>query len=187
MTARTAIAPAVDELEIALASDEAFAAWHRRTMPRVYAYLFSRCGNDPALSEDLTQQTFLAAIEQRARFDGRSDTVTWLCGIARHKLADHFRALERQERRRIRLEVREIEIALEQAHAPAVEDRVAIAEALRSLPPAQRSVLALVVLDDQPVADAARLMGRSLAATQSLLHRARDGFRRAYRGDLDDD
>ena len=91
MTARTIVSDGVDELQRALADDAGFESWYRRSLPRVYAYLMSRGGGDVALAEDLTQQTFVAAIDQRSRFDGRSDTITWLCGIARHKLADHFR------------------------------------------------------------------------------------------------
>ena len=187
MTERAAVASGVDELHLALATDDAFESWYRRTLPRVYSYLLSRCGNDPMLAEELTQQTFIAAIDRRSGYDGRSDTVTWLCGIARHKLADHFRVAEREERRRMRLEVREIRLADRAIHAPGFDDLAAIEDAILSLPVAQRAVLMFVVLDDLPVAEAARLMGRSAAATQSLLHRARDGFRRAYRGDLADD
>jgi DNA-directed RNA polymerase specialized sigma24 family protein len=58
---------------------------------------------------------------------------------------------------------------------------------LRSLPAPHRAVLAFVVLDGLPVAEAGRLMGRSASATQSLLHRARESFRRAYGGELGDD
>jgi RNA polymerase sigma-70 factor (ECF subfamily) len=187
MTERAAVADGVDELQVALATDGAFESWYRRTLPRVYSYLLSRCGNDPTLAEELTQQTFIAAIDRRSRYDGRSDTVTWLCGIARHKLADHFRVVERDERRRMRLEVREIRLAEGAVYAPDMDHRPAIADALRSLPAAQQAVLVFVVLDDLPVAEAGRLMGKSAAAAQSLLHRARDGFRRAYREDLADD
>jgi RNA polymerase sigma-70 factor (ECF subfamily) len=187
MTARTTVADALDELQTALASDGAFESWYRRTLPRVYSYLLSRCGHDPGLAEELSQQTFIAAVDQRARYDGRSDTVTWLCGIARHKLADHFRTLEREERRRMRLEVRQIHVDASPAPAYDVDDRAAIADAIRSLPASQRAVLTFVVLDDLPVAEVARLMGKSTAATQSLLHRARDGFRRAYQADTTDD
>lgn len=187
MTARTATAEDTNELREALASDAAFEAWYRRSLPRVYGYLLSRCGNDAALAEDLTQQTFIAAIGARARFDGRSDAGTWLCGIARHKLADHFRAAEREERRRMHLEVREIRLSSGGARGPELDDRAAIADALGTLPAAQRAVLAFVVLDDLPIASAARLMGRSTAATQSLLHRARESFRQAYRAETDDD
>src|ERR1700686_1018856 len=118
MTERAAVADGVDELEVAFATDGAFESWYRRTVPRVYSYLLARCGNDPTLAEELTQQTFIAAIGRRSRYDGRSDTVTWLCGIARHKLADHFRVVEREERRRMRLEVREIRLAEGVVHAP---------------------------------------------------------------------
>jgi RNA polymerase sigma-70 factor (ECF subfamily) len=187
MTAQTSSVEGVNELHLALADDDAFEAWYRRTLPRVFAYHLSRCGNDVSLAEELSQQTFVAAINQRARFDGRSELVTWLLGIARHKLADHFRSVEREERRRMRLEVRQIHVESDAAGGPGLDDRAAIADALRSLPAAHRAVLAFVVLDGLPVAEAGRLMGRSASATQSLLHRARESFRRAYGGELGDD
>jgi RNA polymerase sigma-70 factor (ECF subfamily) len=187
MTARTTVEDSVDELQRALADDAAFDSWYRRTLPRVYSYLVSRTGGDVSLAEDLTQQTFVAAIDQRSRFDARSDTVTWLCGIARHRLADHFRAIERDERRQRRMEVREIHLDENRRSELGIEDRTMIGEALRSLPASQRAVLAFVVLDDLPVAEAARLMGRSRSATESLLFRARDSFRRAYAAEDRDD
>src|SRR3954447_19213407 len=148
MTARTTDAEGSNELELALSDDRAFESWHRRTLPPVYAYLVSRCGGDVALAEELAQQTFVAAIDQRWRFDGRSDVVTWLCGIARHKLADHFRMVEREERRRMQLHVRQIQAVDESIHLEAgLDDRAAVADALRSLPTAHQAVLAFVVLD----------------------------------------
>ena len=151
----------------------------------MYAYLLRRCSGDAALAEELTQQTYVAAIDQRARFDGRSDAVTWLCGIARHKLADHFRALERDERRQIRIELRQIEMPSTVSAAAAIDERIAMIEALRTLPASQRAVLVFVVLDDLPVAEAARLLGKSRGATESLLFRAREGLRRAYMSEID--
>jgi len=86
----------------------------------------------------------------------------------------------------MRLEVREIHLDASTAPAEEVDDRAAIADAIRSLPTSQRAVLTFVVLDDLSVSEAARLMGKSTAATQSLLHRARDGFRRAYDAEATD-
>jgi RNA polymerase sigma-70 factor (ECF subfamily) len=187
MTARTIASDGVDELQKALADDAGFEAWYQRTVPRVYSYLVSRSGGDMGLAEDLTQQTFIAAIDQRSRFDGRSDTITWLCGIARHKLADHFRATERNERRQKQMEVRQIQLDEDKRAELGLEDRSMIAEILRSLPTSQRAVLVFVVLDDLPVAEAARLLGKSRGATESLLFRARDSFRRAYGAENRDD
>ncbi|MHC5023085.1 MAG: sigma-70 family RNA polymerase sigma factor [Planctomycetota bacterium] len=47
------------------------------------------------LAEDLVQETLLAALESADRFEGRSRESTWLIGIMRHKIADHFRRTRR--------------------------------------------------------------------------------------------
>ena len=100
VTAVSKAAGAVDELRTALADDAAFEAWYRRTVSTVYSYLLARC-RSADLAEELTQETYAAAIARRNSYDGRSEATTWLCGIARHKLADHFRASQRGDRRRI--------------------------------------------------------------------------------------
>ena len=182
MTAVSKVAGAVDELRSALANDAAFEVWYRRTVSTVYSYLLARC-RSADLAEELTQETYAAAIARRNSYEGRSETTTWLCGIARHKLADHFRATERGDRRRIRLEVREIELTARSAERSGFDEQVSIVEAFESLPPLQRAVLTFVALDGLSVADAGRLVGKSHAAAQSLLQRAREGFRRSFRGE----
>jgi RNA polymerase sigma-70 factor (ECF subfamily) len=182
-TEPTQVAETVDELRQALADDAAFERWYRGALPRVFGYLVSRTGGDLELSEDLTQQAFIAAIDNRAGFDNRSDSTTWLCGIARHKLADHFRTRGRDDRRRMQMEVREIELAAGQDTARLdIGEREQIEQVLAGLPEAQRAVLVFVALDGLSVAEAGRLIGKSPLAAQSLLHRARESFRRAYRG-----
>lgn len=183
MATEAAIGHREHELALALSDDRAFQAWYERALPRVYAFLLSRCAGDLALVEELTQETFIAAIVQRARFDGRADAVTWLCAIARHKLADHFRRLERDERRQMRLAVRQIE---PDASDVALEDREVIAAALRRLPAAQRAVLTFVALDGLSVTEAGRLIGKRSGAARSLLNRARESFRRAYGREVSD-
>lgn len=176
------LAQPADDLREVLADEAAFRRWYDRMIPSVYSYVASRCLGDEDLAQELTQQTFIAAIHGRARFDSRSEPVTWLCGIARHKLADHFRRLERDEARARRVAVQAIALdgADEASRWRDVDDRILIAETLRRLPAAQRAVLTFVALDDLPVAEAARLLGKSFGATQSLLARARESFRQAY-------
>jgi RNA polymerase sigma-70 factor (ECF subfamily) len=66
-------------------------------LPHVYGYLLARCG-DTGLAEDLTAESFLAAV-QAIRTPGAPDpSIAWLIGVARHKLADHWRAAERKQR-----------------------------------------------------------------------------------------
>src|SRR4051794_34287992 len=101
----------------------AFRLWYEDAVVRVYAYLHPRCGGDTALAEELIQQTFIQAIERRTTYEGRSSSVTWLCTIARNKLADHYRRLDREERRHLRLLVREIPVAGGGRSPSAVEER----------------------------------------------------------------
>jgi RNA polymerase sigma-70 factor (ECF subfamily) len=161
------------------ADEGAFRAWYEHSVPRVYAYLFHRCGRDPELAEELTQQAFVEAVRSRRRFRGDSDAVTWVIGIARHKLVDHFRRAERDRRRQVALMVREIAEA-RPAMLPAPLGPDEIDEAMAALPAQQRAVLVLHYMDHLPVRDVARSIGKSEAATASLLARGRDAFRQAY-------
>lgn len=51
---------------------------------------------DTSTAEDLVQDTLLAAIQAVKSFDGRSSERTWLCGILKHKIIDHFRKSSRE-------------------------------------------------------------------------------------------
>ena len=92
---RAARSERVAAFRACLASEVAFRRFYDQALPRVYGYLLSRCRGDTALAEDLTQTAFGEAVRHRASYDGRSDSLTWLIGIARHKLIDHFRAEEK--------------------------------------------------------------------------------------------
>lgn len=188
MTSRQAVATSANEVRAALADDDAFRRWYEWTLPRVYGYVLARAAGDSTLAEELTQEAYVAAVERRAEFDGRSGSVTWLCAIARNKLVDHFRRLEREERRHRHVVVRELALErdTETARWDHREQRDAIEAAVRALPAAQRAVLTLVGLDNLSVPEVARLIGKSAAATQSLLARARDGFRQAYAREVAD-
>ncbi len=52
--------------------------------------------HDPAIAQDLVQETFLAAIKGSGGFAGRSSERSWLFGILRNKLADHYRRQSRE-------------------------------------------------------------------------------------------
>lgn len=156
----------------------AFQVWYELALPRVYRYLLARCGGDTDLAEELTQQTFVEGVRARARFDGRSDAVTWLCGIGRHKLVDHYRKSRRDTDRQLRI-VSEWSSGQSQAWSQH-ELRSGVETALATLPGEQRIVMTLRYLDEMPVREIATTIGRSEKATESLLSRARDAFRRAY-------
>jgi RNA polymerase sigma-70 factor (ECF subfamily) len=51
---------------------------------------------DTSAAEDIVQDTFLAAIKAYAKFEGRGSERTWLVGILKHKITDHFRRVTRE-------------------------------------------------------------------------------------------
>lgn len=180
MSATAALPAPVTELRAAFETEASFQAWYERTLPRVYAFLASRCGGPGDVAEELTQQTFVEAVRRRDSFDGRSDVVTWICAIGRHKLADHFRRLEREERRRMQLVASESSEGQVEPWQGA-ERRQAVEAALVRIPVSQRAALVFRYLDGLSVREVAGALGRSESATESLLARARDSFERSYR------
>jgi RNA polymerase sigma-70 factor (ECF subfamily) len=51
---------------------------------------------DPALAEDVVQDTLIAALQGEAGFSGRSSVKTWLTGILKHKIVDAIRKKSRE-------------------------------------------------------------------------------------------
>lgn len=60
----------------------AFEQLHQRHGPRVFHLLRRLTGGNTAESEDLTQETFLAAFQSLGDWRGQGAFSTWLCGIA---------------------------------------------------------------------------------------------------------
>ena len=157
------------------ASDPVLAIY-RVALPQVYGYLLPRCGG-AALAEDLTSETFLAAVNASRQGSLTEVSTAWLVGVARHKLVDYWRRLEREQR------------SFAAAAASATDsddpwddwlDAEAAYAALAQLPIPQRAALVLRYLDGLPVADVAEHLGRTLHGTETLLARSRAALRRQY-------
>ncbi len=154
-------------------------ALYDRALPQVYGYLARRTP-DTSTAEDLTSETFMAAVDAVRRGTVAQVEVAWLIGIARHKLVDHWRRTARDERN---LRV----VAGDAAVSGGVDDpwdahldaRLARAT-LDRLDAHHRSVLVLRHVDGLPVPEVAQLIDRTVHATEALLVRARRAFREQY-------
>jgi RNA polymerase sigma-70 factor (ECF subfamily) len=154
-----------------------FLTFYDASLPAVYAYLSARCGSR-AVAEDLTAETFLAAVVAARRRDPSARSLPWLLGVARHKLVDHWRRQGRDQRR--------LQLLTDTAPTEPEEpwdvrlDALIVRRTLEALPAQHRAALTLRYLDDLPVPEVAALLGRTVHATEALLVRARAAFRRAY-------
>lgn len=70
-------------------------AWLDHHGDVLYRFAMARVGNQSA-AEDLVQDTLLAALGNRSTFAEKSAERTWLVGIMKHRIADHYRRLSRQ-------------------------------------------------------------------------------------------
>jgi len=155
-------------------------AIYDRAVPQVYGYLWARTSSE-TLAEDLTAETFLAAVSAVERDKVPNLTVAWLVTVARNKLVDHWRRGAREERA-LRLVdddddssgedvAADLELKFERARAHRV---------LESLGDHHRGALTLRYLDGLSVPEVASLLGRTVHATEALLVRARSAFRATY-------
>ncbi len=62
----------------------------------LYAYALMRV-REPSQAEDLVQETLLAAFRTVENFKGESTERTWLTGILKYKVLDHFRRSGREK------------------------------------------------------------------------------------------
>jgi len=72
-----------------------FAAWVDVHGDYLFKYALFRL-RDASAAEDAVQETFLAALKAYERFQGRGSERTWLVGILKHKITDHFRRITRE-------------------------------------------------------------------------------------------
>ena len=143
-------------------------------LPQVYGYLVHRCGS-AAVAEDLTSETFMAAVDAVKHGKVPHLTVGWLIAVARNKLVDHWRRKGREESKLAlvddddRVDDWDVQLDIIRAH-----------QVLATMGAHHRSALTLRYLDGLPVRQVADLLGRTVHATEALLVRARLAFRRAY-------
>jgi RNA polymerase sigma-70 factor (ECF subfamily) len=160
-------------------SPGSFAAFYDQALPRVYGYFVHRCGGSATVAEDLTQETFLAVVVELNRGKRVRTPMPWVYGIARHKLLDHYRREQRVERQ-LELASESEEAGGELVVADRAEARERAMAALSAVAASQRAALVLCYLDGYSVPEAARLLGKSAEAVESLLARGRQSFKRAY-------
>ena len=147
--------------------------------------LMFRMLHDLSEAEDLAQTVFVRVYQSASRYEVSAKFSTWIFTIARHVCLNEIR-------RRSRHPAESIESSLPDTDEPATrqfedhktftppqaflqnELEAKIQEALDQLPEKQRLAVLLCRQDDLSYEEIARVLGLSLSATKSLIHRARE-------------
>jgi RNA polymerase sigma-70 factor (ECF subfamily) len=163
-----------------MAGDEAaFTALYRRRSAAVYRFALQMSGSE-AIAEDVTQEVFLALMNDATRFDAsRGSLSSYLYGIARNHV---LRRLER-ERSYVQIaesaEERETHTQMWVAEGNPHDDLarneiiMRIRQAVLALPEHYREVVLLCDLHEMSYVEAANTLGCAVGTVRSRLHRAR--------------
>lgn len=154
----------------------AFEHFVERHQAAVYRYARTLVGR-PEDAEDVLQQTFLAAWRGAAGFRGDASGRTWVLTVARHAAHRYRSRVAPEPADDPSLE----ELGLRagwggpspERLAMAAEERARVVAALASLAPADREILTLRDLEALSGDETAALLGITVAAMKSRLHRAR--------------
>ncbi|WP_189707766.1 sigma-70 family RNA polymerase sigma factor [Streptomyces anandii] len=167
---------------------EAFAELYLMHHDVVATLIGQRVRSNPAVAEDLTADVFMKAWAKITTFTWTGTSIrAWLCTIARHVVADHFKTAATR-----RLTYVDHITQLTDTWAPPVnnpEDTVLshlavddLHHALSEITPRQQIVIRLRFLNEMTVHETARTMGTTDAAVKTLQWRALDSLRKAYTG-----
>jgi RNA polymerase sigma-70 factor (ECF subfamily) len=165
-------------------SGEAMAALYRRHGGLVYRFTL-RMSRDEAIAEEVTQEVFLALLNQLDRFDPeKAALATWLCGIARRQLWKHLERFDFS--------------CAENDDAPQAESAedspvtwlirqeavAAVRQGLDELALPLREVIVLCELEEMSYEQAALVLAVPIGTVRSRLHRAKARLTALMRGSM---
>jgi RNA polymerase sigma-70 factor (ECF subfamily) len=155
----------------------AFVRVYDALAPRLFGYLL-RQTRDRARAEDLLQQTMLHIHRARDRFIAGAEVMPWAFAIARRLLVDDVR----RNRRIVLSDDGEPDPGV--SDAPTADDLLRAGELavrvqviLARLPHSQRTAFELIKQEGLTVAEAAQVLGTTVAAVKLRAHRAYEALR----------
>lgn len=168
-----------------LAGDrKATAEFVARYSDRVFGYVWHRMLPRTELVEDLVQDIFLTAWKSLERFRFESDLANWLIGIARHRVAEHYRKRLRESPEQLAPnEVMDGIAGIEPSWDEEM-DRQRLRERtqmiLAVLPEEYSIALQWRYWEKCTTREMALLTGRTEKSMERLLARARESFRKRW-------
>ncbi len=157
---------------IADGSEQALAHFYKSFHARVYAFVLRRL-NDPAEASDILNEVMLEVWRSASRFESRSQPLTWVLGIAHHKVLDALR-------RRGRRQTEELDESLADEDAPSASDLMNAAQnaaflrhCLDRLSDAYRMVMHLAFFEDLPYPEIAEIVECPLGTVKTRVFHAK--------------
>ncbi len=148
-----------------------FEAWYRGEYPNMVRVLTLVSG-DAEIAADAAAEAFTRALANWDRVAAMASPAGWAYTVALNVL----------RRRQQRARIEQLIARREPPPPPVPEDRLYLWEAVRSLPPRQRTAIVLHYVADMPQDQVAKVMGVAPGTVAATLHAARDSLRDKLNG-----
>lgn len=158
--------------------EQAFTQLYDEYFDKIYRYVAVKTRNEMEV-EDITQQVFLRAFQSISSFSWKGIPFSaWLFRIAHNQVVDYLRKKTKQAT-----------VPVDEARASSNDDPQRLVEqeadieqllsATKQLTEAQREVISLRFAGELPIAQVAKIMGKSQGAVKALQHSAIVALRKA--------
>ena len=138
----------------------------------IYGYIKSTIG-DGEIARDLYQDVFLSAIQHLDQLDSERSLKNWLYTVTRNRVINYLRSKNRRET-----------VELSEQHRISTHSEVLDAQLIQKIflkmNPLHRRILLWHLNDGYSYEEIAEKLRRSMSAVTSLIHRARESFKRYY-------
>ena len=139
-----------------------------------------RLGVQAAQLEDVVQEVFIVAHRRLAQFEGRAALKTWLFGITRHVVRDHFRSARRKPLELLgQHEPADPHARDAEAQVEAQQDVRLLHALLAHLDQDKREVFVLAELEQMSAPEIAQAIDQNLNTVYARLRAARQAFDQA--------
>ncbi|OGI52255.1 MAG: hypothetical protein A3B81_02440 [Candidatus Muproteobacteria bacterium RIFCSPHIGHO2_02_FULL_65_16] len=148
---------------------------------RVYAFVLRRL-NNPADAAEILNEVMLEVWRSAARFEGRSQPLTWVLGIAHHKVLDRLRRAHTANHEEITPDIAPAdEVSAVEALAGA-EDAELVRRCLDKLTDSHRLVVHLAFFNDLSYHEIAEIVNCPLGTVKTRMFYAKQVLKRCLAG-----
>lgn len=160
--------------------DSSFDETYEEIFPIIYRFVSIRVPKEDV--EDVAAEIIVKVWRALPELVKKNALKAWALKIAARQIADYYRT-HRNSSRMIWEEIPKYLLDSDQSEAWATV--LSVGEALAMLSPQQVNVIQLRLIEGFSAGEVAEILGTSQQAVDSLLYRAKKGFRKIYQGNPD--
>jgi RNA polymerase sigma-70 factor (ECF subfamily) len=163
--------------QVAQGDERAFERLFRCYAPRIFRFAMSYL-NDPALAEEVVQETMIAVWKNAKDYKEQSQLSTWILGIARNKALDRARARQREPELLREIDRRASGRATPEQIARRDSQAERVRSALEKLSPEHREVIMLAFYNELSYSEIAQIVGCPEGTVKSRVYYAKEQLKR---------